>query len=467
LKFRSKLTIMSCLLVLFYHASSFSQSSSQDDKFQAEGLTEPVVPKDGEAAVKVSFPHTDYYMLFDPPQVAAYFTPEGIGFSNEWAETQSPEDDGGDYGEVGFDKNAVMWIERQSSARKVVRFRGTLVDGDGTIAHTEVESGSPYGAGDWSDEWFYIYPDGVSVRVVKIYTGKAKDAVAFWGKPGYSAFWGVRGTIFETQETFIHGWAPGLQPPEIIETEALTLIGMDGQYKRISYKPYPPDKDLFDPANIQMVNLKSKYHPFTIVPENNVEIKPYYGPMEDHENIDKTIFITWPRRAHFEGRYTVGLSHVIKWDWHEKTDNTLAKVYLLGMTDKPTEQQRVDKLIKLARNWQYAPKLVLKGHGYVSEGYDVTQRAYVLNCKSAGEPSALEFKLQASKESPVVNPCFVVKGWGDAGVKLKIDGHPICSGKNFRFGYERERAGGPDLVVWIDLDSTKAVKMSLLPTVRN
>jgi hypothetical protein len=98
----------------------------------------------------------------------------------------------------------------------------------------------------------------------------------------------------------------------------------------------------------------------------------------------------------------------------------------------------------------------------VNEGYDVTQRAYVLNCKSPGEPSAIEFKLQVGEKSPVVNPCFLVKGWGDASVKLKIDGHPIGRGKYFRFGYEQERAGGHTLVVWIDLDSTKTVKISLL-----
>jgi hypothetical protein len=454
------------LVMCFIYCPAFS-GVAEADRFQAEGLTEPIVPKEGEAAVKITFPHTDYYMLFDPPQVAGYFTPEGIGFSNEWAETQSPEEDGGDYGEVGFDSNAVMWIERQNPARKVIRYRGRLVDGEGTVAHTEVESGSPYGNGDWSDEWFYIYTDGVSVRVVKIYTGKAKDAVAFWGKPGYAAFWGVRGTIFETQETFIHGWVPGLQPPDIIETEALTLITMDGRSKRISYKPYPHDISLFGTANIQMVNLKSKYHPFTIVTENNVEIKPYYMPMDDHRNIDKTVFITWPRRGHFEGRYTSALSHVIKWDWHEKTENTLVQVYLLGMTDRPTEQQRVDKLVKLARSWQYAPKLVLDSPGYVSEGYDLSQRAYLLTCESPGEPSSLEFELQASEESPVVNPCFMVKGWGDAGVELKVDERQIGRGKDFRFGYERERAGGADLVVWIDLDSTKAVSISLLPTVSN
>jgi len=419
-------------LVMLSVYPSISLSETQADKFQAEGLTEPAVPKNGEVAVKVTFPHTDYYMLFDPPQVAAYFTPEGIGFSNEWAETKSPENDGGDYGEVGFDRNAVMWIERQSPARKVVRFRGTLVDSEGNVTHTDVESGSPYGEGDWSDEWFYIYPDGVSVRVVKIYTGKTKDAVAFWGLPGHCAFWGVRGTIFETQETFIHG-VPGLQPPDIIETEALTLINMDGQYKRISYKPYPPDRSLFDPANIQMVNLKSKYHPFTIVPENNVEIKPYYGPMEDHENIDKTIFITWPRRAHFEGSYTVGLSHVIKWGWHEKTDNTLVKLYLLGMTDEPTEQRRVDKLIKLARSWQYAPELILEGDGYHYNGYEIKEKAYILAKKSSDQKD-IHFSIKASYERPLVNPVFVIKGMDkNKPFKLMINDTKLS---NYRVGYE-------------------------------
>ncbi|MHC4456891.1 MAG: hypothetical protein ACYS0I_07325 [Planctomycetota bacterium] len=454
MELKIKLIMAVFFLVMLSVYSSISLSATQADKFQAEGLTEPVVPKDGEAAVKVTFAHTDYYMHFDPPGVAAYFTPEGIGFSNEWAETKSPENDGGDYGEVGFDRNAVMWIERQSPARKVVRYRGTLVDSEGTVAHTEVESGSPYGEGDWSDEWFYVYPDGVSVRVIKIYTGKTKDAVAFWGKPGYSAFWGVRGTVFETQETFIHGWIPGLQPPDIIETEALTLITMDGQSKRISYKPYPPDRSLFDPANIQMVNLKSKYHPFTIVPENHVEIKPYYGPMEDHENIDKTIFITWPRRAHFEGRYTVGLSHVIKWSWHEKTDNTLVKVYLLGMTDEPTEQQRVDKLVKLARSWQYAPELILEGDGYHYDGYDIKEKAYILT-KISSDKKDLYFSLKASPEKPLFNPVFVIKQMdANKSFKLMINDSQV---KNYRAGNENE-----NMILWIPLTSIKTTTFELI-----
>jgi len=435
-------------------------STIRADAFKAEGLTKPVaVPGDQEFAVKVTFPDADFHMIFDPPN-AAYYTPEGIGFSNEWAETASIEEEHPDWGEVLFDRDAVMWIERQSPARKVVRFRGALKTPDGEIMHSYVESGSPYGKGDWSDEWYYVYPDGVSVRLVKIYTGKTKDAVAFWGKPGYNAFWGIRGTVFETQETFIHG-VPGLQPPDIIQTEALTLVCMDGQYKRISYERYPPDTSLFDPANIQMVNLESRYHPFTMVTEGNVEIKPYYMPMDDHRNIDKTVFITWPRQGHFEdGDYTSALSHVIKWGWHEKTDNTLVQVYLLGMTDESREQQRVDKLVKLARSWQHAPELTLASEGYRYDGYELKEKAYVLT-KTSGQGD-LHFSIKASPEKPLFNPVLVVKDWETARAQLKVNGESLAAGRDVRFGYEETQIG-MDLVIWLRLVSQKTMQLEIRP----
>jgi hypothetical protein len=453
MKTKTKVVWIVSLVAMFFVSPAISQSVPQEETFQAAGLTEPVLPEPGKPAVKVTFPHADYYMLFDPPQVAGYFTPEGIGFSNEWAETRSAEHDGDDYGEVGFDRNAVMWIEKQNPARKVVRFRGALVNSEGEVQHAYIESGSPYGEGDWSDEWFYIYPDGVSVRVVKIYTGKTGDAVAFWGKPGYAAFWGVRGTIFETQETFIHG-VDGLQPSDIIETEALTLITMDGRYKRISYFPYPPDKSLFDPANIQMVNLKSKYHPFTIVTENDVEIKPYYMPMEDHEHIDSTMFITWPRRGHFEdGKYTSALSHVIKWDWHERTENTIVQVYLLGMTGESTEQQRVDKLVRLAGSWQNAPELIIRGDGYRYDGYEIKEKAYLLTRSAKNED--MHLSIMANPERPLVNPVLVIRGF-DRKSQFRI----MINNTNFikhRAGYEDD-----SLVIWIPFTSMEETSIKLL-----
>jgi len=436
------ISLRSSLLVFIYSILFSSYIYAQTDDFHAEGLTEPVVPKRGELAVKVTFPDDDFYMQFDPPGRAGYVTPEGIGISNEWAETASNETEHPGWGEVLFDRNAVMWIEAQSPARKVVRFRGVIKTPEGEVLHTYIDSGSPYGEGDWADEWYYIYPDGVSVRIVKIYTGKTEDAVAFWGLPGHCAFWGIRGTVFETQETFIHG-VSGKQPPDIIETEALTLITMDGDYKRISYKPYPPDCSLFEPANIQMVNLESDYHPFTIVKEGNVEIKPYYMPMDDHRNIDSTMFITWPRRGSFKnGDYTSALSHVIKWGWHEKTEKTLTQIYLIGMIDDPTEQQRVDKLVNLAKNWQYAPDLSLEGDGYKYEGYEIKEKAYILT--NTLDNHDLQVVIKANPERPLINPVFVIKGVSkDATVKLILNQEESTK---FRAGFEND-----DLVIWIPI----------------
>jgi hypothetical protein len=453
MELKIKLIMVVFFLVMLSVYPSICLGDSHADKFQAEGLTEPVKQGEREYSVKVTFPHDDFHMIFNPPK-AAYYTPEGFGFSNEWGETASNETEHPGWGEVLFDRNAVMWIEKQSPARKVVRFRGVIKTPEGEVLHTYVDSGSPYGEGDWSDEWYYIYPDGLSVRVIKIYTGKTEDAVAFWGLPGHCAFWGIRGTVFETQETFIHG-VPGLQPPDIIETEALTLITMDGQYKRISYKPYPPDCSLFDPANIQMVNLKSKYHPFTIVTEGNVEIKPYYMPMDDHRNIDKTVFITWPRKSYFppDESYTSALAHVIKWRWHEKTEKTLTQIYLLGMTDEPTEQQRVDKLVRLARSWQNAPELILKGDGYHYDGYEIKEKAYILTNTSIQKD--LHLSIKASHERPLLNPVFVIKGMDkNKPFKLMINDTKLS---NYRVGYEDD-----NMVIWIPLTSMKDTSFKLL-----
>ena len=426
---------------------------AQINEFQAEGLTEPVAPEPGKLAVKVTFPEDDFYMQFDPPGRAGYVTPEGIGISNEWAETASNETEHPGWGEVLFDRNAVMWIERQSPARKVVRFRGVIKTPEGEVLHTYVDSGSPYGEGDWADEWYYIYPDGVSCRVVKIYTGKAEDAVAFWGLPGHCAFWGIRGTVFETQETFIHG-VPGKQPYDIIKTEALTLITMEGDFKRISYKPYPPDCSLFDPANIQMVNLASKYHPFTIVKEGHVEIKPYYMPMDDHRNIDSTMFITWPRRGHFKnGDYTSAISHVIKWGWHEKTEKTLTQIYLLGMVDDPTEKDRVDNLVNLAKSWQMAPELILKSDGYQHDGYEIKEKAYILT--NTLDNNELHMLIKASYEQPLINPAFVIKGMNkDKSYKLMINGKEST---NHRSGFESD-----NLILWIPLTAMKETSLKVV-----
>jgi hypothetical protein len=84
--------------------------------------------------------------------------------------------------------------------------------------------------------------------------------------------------------------------------------------------------------------------------------------------------------------------------------------------------------------------------------------AYVLQCKEPGAP--LKIKLAADKDSPVVNPAFVIKNWGDSDVQLKINGDEAGKGKDFRSGVQHN-LDGTDLIVWVKTETTEPIKVSL------
>ena len=77
--------------------------------------------------------------------------------------------------------------------------------------------------------------------------------------------------------------------------------------------------------------------------------------------------------------------------------------------------------------------------------------------KEIGE---LNFRLLANADSPVVNPAFVVKNWGDHQVSLKVNGKEIEVGKAFRVGLLR-KVNRYDLVVWLKLESISDVEVSM------
>lgn len=114
------------------------------------------------------------------------------------------------------------------------------------------------------------------------------------------------------------------------------------------------------------------------------------------------------------------------------------------------------------RSWSKPAELDVAGEGVVSEGYDQTQKAYVLRCP-AGRPSGgISFTLKASADSPVINPALVVKGWGDANAKLTLNGKAIPRGKEFRYNHRRPLEG-TDLIVWLQADSTVPIETALAP----
>ncbi len=122
-----------------------------------------------------------------------------------------------------------------------------------------------------------------------------------------------------------------------------------------------------------------------------------------------------------------------------------------------TEKKGCD-LITLARSWCRAPELKILGGKFSSKGYDQAQKAYLIDCK---KPSTLKFKLLVDEQSPIVNPAFVIKNWGQGTLALKVNGRKV---KDFRFGHNY-RIDGTDLVVWIKIESTSKIKIEFEPVI--
>jgi len=148
------------------------------------------------------------------------------------------------------------------------------------------------------------------------------------------------------------------------------------------------------------------------------------------------------------------LSHIY-WDPYAQTGNTMTKIMLHGLTTRSAAE-----LVPLARSWLSPPGVELSGTGFQSQGYDPSQRAFVIARESGAVASQLRLSLNASSGSPLVNPAFVVKNWGDAEPKLSIDGKPVARGANFRYGFVRHLEGS-DLVVWLAIETTKLTNLEI------
>jgi hypothetical protein len=444
--------------------------------FYAVGTTEPVVeyiqspgsPVPHElrrVAVEVYFDLVPTKMRFSMPCYPCMVTENDIHYSNGWTETYDPKASGSC--EVLWDRDARyarMWIESQNPARIIVRVRAALADPDGYIAHSDIPSGSPYGKGDWTDEWYYIYPDGVHTRHVRIYSGLAAQSLTVTDE----TFQGITpineippNVVHEYQEEFIFG-QNGHIPEEDIEPEALTLIKMDGRSKTISYKPYPKDFGEFSTANIKVVNLKSQYKPFTISLPYGIENEPYppEGPLPH-------VFQTWPGQVKQNG-YSASLGHILNW-WHYlRTENRLEQIYLSGMTNT---KDPVEELLPLAKSWLRPPQLRMSGvePQYKVRIYDPAQRVYIVPRKDRG-PREFTFSLteyldpESETQAPVwiVNPAFIIKNWGTSDVELTVDDKIVKPGRDFRIGYE-ETQTGTDLILWLKTKSQKAMSFVIKP----
>ena len=445
------------------------------DSFYAAGVTEPLVqymepsfkaPREvNKIACEVHFDLVPTKMRFSMPCYPCMVTENNIHYSSGWTETYDPK--ASSSCEILWDKQAQtarMWIESQNPARIIVRFRAAIADPEGYVGHSYIPSGSPYGEGDWTDEWYYIYPDGMHTRHVRIYTGLAGQSLTVTDEQ-FKGMAPVReippSVVHEFHEVFIFGQDQHV-PGDDIETEALTFIKMDGSSRNISFEPYPRDFGDFTMANIMVVNTRSDYRPYTIFLPYGLENQPY--PLEGHA---PHVFQTWPSDPGDKG-YSVSLGHALNWWHYRRNDTILEQVYLSGMVNS---DDPANELLPLAESWLHFPRLLMEGHevSYTQPVYDQAQRAYIIPGAETG-PRKIAFQLGFPEEFEeeikipvnIVNPAFIVPEWGKSDVIINVDGRELKQGEDYRAGYEEGKTG-TNLVIWINFSANKKTVFEILP----
>ncbi|NBR49244.1 LamG domain-containing protein [bacterium] len=335
-------------------------------------------------------------------------------------------------------------IVENTDARVVVHARYASVGIDGKFLNPDPVTGW----GLWSDEYFTIYPDGVTVRYV---VAKNHNGGGQW------------------QETIIFN-QPGSRPDDTVDIKAFTVGNEKGESQTYSWENGPPLK-WKDPAsperyfhnppepNIQMVNMRSNFKPYLIF-EPGVKIEGFgIPPAKDYSMFP--CWNHWPvaqlpndgrqalisdRPSHFSLSSSRPVIHV--------DPEKACAMFLYGMTDQP-----IESLAPISRSWNSAPAATLAGAGFESQGFDKSQRAYIFTAK-APDSGPLEFSLEATHESPIHNTAFVVKNWGNRSAKLSMDGKAMPRGKDFRFGHNKT-IEGTDLVVWVKISGEKKTSFKI------
>lgn len=326
-----------------------------------------------------------------------------------------------------------------TDARVVVHWRNASVG----ISYDWMEV-DENGWGLWTDEYWYIYPDAVSVR--------------------YQVSRRLADLPAQTQQNEMLS-QPGTRPEDNVAYDSVTLSNMAGETETWNYSVGPTFRNsppIAGNKNLVYTNLNSEYKHFNIG-EIGSNWRPYsqwesmrlaYGHSKynawNHYPFgllpsDGTVATGKDRTSSSCLGTLDGLDHLL--------DDGRTELYnIYGITNLPATE-----LKDLNRSWNTPAKLISMNGGQGS-AYDKRQRAYVIIKGS----DKLSFKLNGSEKNPVLNPCFVIKNWGNQPLaQMEINGKKQVPGTNFRQGIIRDTDGTETMIIWIRQKSYKQISYKI------
>lgn len=327
-------------------------------------------------------------------------------------------------------------IIENNDARVVVHWRYAPVSAYNNTWRVDPKTGWEC----WVDEYHYIYPDAVGIRKVS------------WKK-------GTLGFPRQFQESLplLH---PGQVVSDLLHKDYVHVSNYEGNIKPVSYveKPAEMDIEFARDFTIQQYNFKSENKPFICYePGNRMQVKwSNIASYDEHggcnhfpeglARCDGRTSTTSDRASHFGG-FPISTPVI-----HEKDD----REYWNGLYGINNMELR--EVVKLGRSWAYAPEIEIKGEGFVSHGYDKSERCYQIEGKES-KPTKLEVKMAGSIEAPICNPVFFIKNWTGKTAEVLVNGKPA---KDVRIGFNHELEGD-NLVIFLFIEKSEPVRISIQP----
>lgn len=283
----------------------------------------------------------------------------------------------------------------------------------------------------WVDEYYYVYPDASAIRKVS------------WNK-------GTTGKLLQLQES-IPLTQPGQRNDELLENDYVQVADYNYNSRAVSVDLRQQPADWNPDYTIQRFNFRSQNKPYICFEPGNSMWVRWIGDGYNHFPVNQ---------ARCDGRWTKVLDRPTSISSSPCSDpvihedgNRLYWIGLYGMN-----RMDMNELVSFGRSWAYAPELSFAGNDFRSAGYDRSQRCYQIE-KAVPNVASCELKLLGSKESPIINPAFHVKGWNAKGARVRVDGKEFT---HSRVGINHE-LGGDDLAVFLFLKATSAINISFDP----
>ena len=79
---------------------------------------------------------------------------------------------------------------------------------------------------------------------------------------------------------------------------------------------------------------------------------------------------------------------------------------------------------------------------------------------SASNGNMVDITLSGSKDSPIYNPAFVIKNWGENEPEISLNGTVLPESKNLRFDFKHS-LNGIDLIVWLRTESISKTTITI------